>query len=77
MFEPVALKDLIDLGTSALLTFFLWQVWARLNKVTDVLIEDRKQAAAERQVIAQAYGVSPDELQSRAQIIRIAEKHVS
>ena len=51
------LKDFLDLGSNGLLTFFLWQVWSRLNKVTDMFFEDRKQAAAERAVIARQNGL--------------------
>lgn len=34
-----AVKTLIDLGGSAILTVMLWLVWRRLNDVTDRLID--------------------------------------
>lgn len=36
--SPDALKTLIDIGGQAILLFLLWQVWQRLNVVTDKLI---------------------------------------
>lgn len=34
-----AVKTLIDLGGSAILTVMLWVIWKRLNEVTDRLID--------------------------------------
>jgi hypothetical protein len=70
MLEQVTLKDLIDLGTSGMLVFFLWKVWDRLNEVTDVVLKDRYQAAVEREIIAEANGVSRDELRARVNIMK-------
>lgn len=64
------LKDFIDLGSNGLLTFFLWQVWQRLNKVTDVLIENAQQSAAERAVIAKQAGLSTADLSAEARAVR-------
>lgn len=71
MFEQITLKDVLDLGMQGVLLVFVGALWQRLNKVTDAFIEDRQQAAAERQVIAQAYGVTPDELATMARKVRI------
>jgi len=68
--DGFALKDLLDLGVSGLLTFFLWQLWQRLNKVTDYLIQDREQAKAERQAIAQASGLTEEEFHKLAALLR-------
>lgn len=62
--ENLTLKDIIDLGTSGMLLFFLWQVWTRLNLITDIMIAERARSAMDRQAIAQAVGarmpVMPD-----------------
>lgn len=71
MFEAVTLKDILDLGMQGILLAFVGALWQRLNKVTDAFIEDRRQAAAERQVIAEAYGVSPAELAERTRKLRM------
>lgn len=68
--DALALKDFLALGSNGLLTFFLYKVWERLNKVTDVLIENAQQAAAERQVIAKANGLSTQDLRQEAEAIR-------
>lgn len=64
------LKDFLDLGSNGMLTFFLYQLWTRLNKVTDVLIENAKQSAAERAVIAQQRGLTAEELLAHADTMR-------
>lgn len=64
------LKDFLDLGSNGLLTLFLWQVWKRLNDVTDVLIENARQASAERQVIAKVAGLSTKDLSDEALAVR-------
>lgn len=53
--NPETLKALIDLGGQAVLLFLLWQVWQRLNIVTDRLTillqqmaEDRYEARQQR-----------------------------
>lgn len=55
--SPDALKTLIDIGGQAILLFLLWQVWQRLNVVTDKLIgltNQLHQDALERRLNAQA-----------------------
>jgi len=37
--NPETLKALLDLGGQAVLLFILYQVWQRLNTVTDKLID--------------------------------------
>jgi len=37
--NPEVIKALIDIGGQAVLLFILYQVWQRLNTVTDKLIE--------------------------------------
>jgi len=37
--NPEVIKTLIDIGGQAVLLFILYQVWQRLNQVTDKLIE--------------------------------------
>jgi len=37
--NPETVKTLVDLGGQAVLLFILYQVWQRLNTVTDKLIE--------------------------------------
>lgn len=56
-----ALKTLIDLGGQAVLLFLLWQVWQRLNIVTDKLTnllqqmaEDRFEARQQREELKEA-----------------------
>jgi len=68
--DALTIKDIATLGSNGLLTFFLIQVWRRLNAVTDVLIESSRQAAAERQVIAKANGLSTQDLSHAAAQIR-------
>jgi len=68
--DALQLKDFLTLGSNGLLTFFLYQVWKRLNEVTDVLIENNKQAAAEREAIAKASGLSTQELSHEVALIR-------
>lgn len=70
MLDSLTLKDILDLGTSGMLIVFLGLLWQRLNKVTDILIENGKQASAERQVIAQLVGLTPKELQADAHQVR-------
>jgi len=68
--DALTIKDVATLGSNGLLTLFLIQVWRRLNAVTDVLIENGRQAAAERQVIAKANGLSTQDLSREARRIR-------
>lgn len=68
--DALTVKDIATLGSNGLLTLFLFQVWRRLNAVTDVLIENGRQAAAERQVIAKANGLSTQDLRMEAAQIR-------
>lgn len=68
--DALQLKDFLTLGSNGLLTFFLYQVWKRLNTVTDVLIENGRQASAERQAIAKANGLSTQDLRNEAAEIR-------
>lgn len=68
--DALQLKDFLTLGSNGLLTFFLYQVWRRLNQVTDVLIENNKRAADERQVIAHAVGLSTQDLKHEVARIR-------
>jgi hypothetical protein len=53
------LKDILDLGGQGVLLFLLWQVWQRLNTVTDILIEDRRRAEAQRFAIMENQGINP------------------
>lgn len=70
MLDSMTLKDILDLGTNGLLVVFLGMLWARLNKVTDILIENGRQAAAERVVIARQAGLTTQTLHDEAQVIR-------
>lgn len=54
--ESLNLKDIVDLGTSGMLLVFLWQVWKRLNTITDIMIAERARAEMGRQNIANAVG---------------------
>jgi hypothetical protein len=73
--DALQLKDFLTLGSNGLLTFFLYSVWKRLNTVTDVLIENGKQSAAERAALARAQGLDTQELaKSAAQIRRTLER---
>jgi hypothetical protein len=73
--ETLTLKDLIDLGMSAILLVFCWLLWNRLNYVTDFLINDRKQAQAERRVIAKNAGMDTKDLSREAKLIRQRYEH--
>jgi hypothetical protein len=71
MMDALQLKDFLTLGSNGLLTFFLYKVWARLNQVTDVLIEANKQSSAERGALAKAQGFDTQDLAREAARIRL------
>jgi len=39
-----------------MLIFFVWQLWKRLNTITDIMIAERARSAMERQAIANSVG---------------------
>jgi hypothetical protein len=75
MLETLTLKDLIDLGMSAILLVFCWLLWNRLNYVTDFLIKDRIEAQAERRVIAKNAGLTTQDLSREAKAVRQRYEH--
>lgn len=75
MLESLTLKDLIDLGMSGILLAFCFALWQRLNYVTDFLINDRKQAQAERRVIAKSAGLTTQDLSREARKVRERHDH--
>lgn len=56
MNELDAIKTLLDLGGQGVLLVLLWQVWKRLNIITDIMIAERARSAMERQAIANQVG---------------------
>lgn len=42
--ENIILKDVLDLGFNGVILAICGLLWHRLNKVTDILIETRKEA---------------------------------
>lgn len=56
--EPFNLKDVLDLGTSAVLLFLLWQLWAEYRKTNDRLFTYLEEARKDRMKLAQAMDVS-------------------
>lgn len=54
--DNVTIKDVLDLGMNGVLLFFVIKLWDRLNKVTDIFINDRKAQRADSQAIANSTG---------------------
>lgn len=57
MSEVEVFKTVLDLGGQGVLLFLLYKVWERLTTVTDILIEDKRKAEAQRQEIMRAVNV--------------------
>ena len=65
MIDGETIKLLLDIGGQGVLLFLLFQVWGRLNVVTDILIKDRMEASEQRaellaEVKAQGLGQAQD-----------------
>lgn len=68
--EVLTLKDIVDIGSNGFLIYLVLRLLARIDAVTDRLLDNAEQASAERKVIARQNGLSTQDLTVEAQKVR-------
>lgn len=73
--ENLTLKDIADLGATTILAISVYLLWKRLGEITDRLFKYLESAAAERQEIAKANGLTTQDLsRAREEALRALDK---